>query len=107
MRVVECSKSIAGMMIDAGEAFDTSAENAYTILTESKEGEQDTLDSKMSRSDHLANMSHVARISDINDSFCEKPSIHLTQDVTVWSGKFPIEELKKGRSRELDQLRYM
>ena len=33
---------------------------------------------------------------------CEKPSIDLTHDALARPGKVPVEELKKGRSRELD-----
>ena len=35
---------------------------------------------------------------------CEKPSVDETRDAMVWSCKFPIEELKWGRSRELENL---
>ena len=41
-------------------------------------------------------------ISDVNDMFFEKPSIDLTHDGMAWSRTFPLEELNKGGSRELE-----
>ena len=45
----------------------------------------------------------LARISNVNDMVCEKPSIDLTHEAMAWSGKFPIDELEIG-SRELEIL---
>ena len=66
-------------------------QNAHTILV-TKEGEKDKPDSQKSRTENVEKSKDVmARICDVNDMLCEKPSIDLTR----WSGKILIEELNK------------
>ena len=44
----------------------------------------------------------VAHITIVDSLWCVKPSIDLTNDAVAWSGKSPVAELEKGRTRELD-----
>ena len=43
----------------------------------------------------------------VNSLLCVKPSFGLADHAMAWSGKLPVAELEKDRSRELDNLLYM
>ena len=77
-------------------------QSAHTILMNPKR-ERDEPDNKRSQTENVETCKKlVARISDVNKMLCEKPSIDLTHDALARPRKVPVEELKKGRSRELD-----